>query len=100
MSNELIRTLARSTLGPLAEGLVTLGCVFRSSRESDAVAKAADCPSPDFPIDLVYTWVDGNDPAWQAEKQKYQQGLADNPLASQRSADAACYRNRNELLYS
>ena len=25
----------------------------------------------DYPIDFVVTWVDGNDPVWQAEKAKY-----------------------------
>lgn len=25
----------------------------------------------DYPIDFVVTWVDGNDPAWQQEKEKY-----------------------------
>ncbi|WP_270377120.1 Stealth CR1 domain-containing protein [Megamonas funiformis] len=24
----------------------------------------------DYPIDFVVTWVDGNDPVWQAEKAK------------------------------
>ena len=28
--------------------------------------------SEKYPIDFVVTWVDGNDPVWQAEKAKYQ----------------------------
>lgn len=100
MDNELIRTLARSTLGPVAELLVTLRYASRSAETDDGFSRAAACPPPDFPIDLVYTWVDGNDPSWQADKLKYQQALADNPLATQRSAHAACYRSRDELLYS
>ncbi len=27
--------------------------------------------SENYPIDFVVTWVDGNDPVWQAEKAKY-----------------------------
>ena len=27
--------------------------------------------SKNYPIDFVVTWVDGNDPIWQAEKAKY-----------------------------
>lgn len=27
--------------------------------------------SENYPIDFVVTWVDGNDPIWQAEKAKY-----------------------------
>ena len=26
---------------------------------------------PDFPIDIVVPWVDGNDPAWRAERSQY-----------------------------
>ena len=26
---------------------------------------------PDFPIDLVYLWVDGNDPEWRAKRSRY-----------------------------
>ncbi len=100
MDNELIRTLARSVLGPVAELLVTLRYASRSPETDDGFSRAAACPPPDFPIDLVYTWVDGSDPSWQADKLQYQQALADNPLATQRSAHAACYRSRDELLYS
>ena len=33
----------------------------------------------DYPIDFVVTWVDGNDPVWQAEKAKYSsKSYADN----------------------
>jgi len=29
----------------------------------------------DYPIDIVITWVDGSDPVWLAEKQKYSPGI-------------------------
>ena len=31
----------------------------------------ADTRQEDYPVDFVVTWVDGNDPVWQAEKAKY-----------------------------
>lgn len=100
MDKELLRTLVRSTLGPVAETLVTMRYAFRSSERAEAFSKVAACAPPDFPIDLVYTWVDGNDLVWQADKQQYQQALPENPRATLRSAHDACYRNRDELLYS
>ena len=99
MNSELLRTLVRSALGPVAERLVTLRYAFRSPKKVDDFSKAASAP-PHFPIDIVYTWVEGNDLAWQSDKQQYQQALAENPQATLRSADDACYRNRDELLYS
>jgi len=99
MNNELIRSLARSTLGPVAELLVTLRYAGHSRTTVAAPQTGADW-TPDFPIDLVYTWVDGNDSAWLADKQRYQPELEKNPLASRLSAHASCYKSRDELLYS
>lgn len=59
-------------------------------------------PAPDVfevrePIDLVYTWVDGNDPAWQERKARYApQGESHNVSA----ARLARFVNRDELRYS
>ena len=100
MDKEILRTLARSTLGPVAEVLVTLRYALRSGARTDHSLRADAVQKTDFPIDLVYTWVDGSDPSWQADKQRYQQDLDDNPLASRRSAHASCYKSRDELLYS
>ena len=81
MNNELIRSLVRSTLGPVAELLVTLRYAGHSQATVVVPQVSAD-QVPDFPIDLVYTWVDGNDPAWLTDKQRYQPELEKNPLAS------------------
>lgn len=52
------------------------------------------------PVDIVYTWVDGTDPAWQARKAHYLgQGLASQKHSSD-SAIAARFQNRDELRYS
>lgn len=55
-------------------------------------------PSYAYPVDIVYTWVDGSDPVWRQKKdfwlRQYGKPLpsyADNP---------ARYRDRNELKYS
>jgi hypothetical protein len=53
----------------------------------------------DFPIDVVYTWVDGADPAWLARKNA---ALAENGWVSvnEEAANASRFISRNELRYS
>ena len=54
--------------------------------------------SIDFPIDLVYTWVDGNDPVWREKRQKYMP-----EIATERAPNHLCearWAENNELLYS
>lgn len=52
---------------------------------------------PTFPVDAVYTWVDGEDPDWAAKKATYSPVQAEeNDLA----AGAQRFRNRDELRYS
>ena len=46
-------------------------------------------------IDFVITWVDGSDPEWQADKQKYEKGIVESSI----EANAECrYRADSELL--
>lgn len=52
----------------------------------------------DFPIDAVYTWVDGSDPEWAAARERAAGGSADDEQAAH--AAAARYRDREELRYS
>ncbi|MEV0897998.1 stealth family protein [Actinoplanes sp. NPDC049802] len=53
----------------------------------------------DFPIDVVYTWVDGGDPAWLARKNAV---LAENDWAgdNDQAANVLRYLSRDELRYS
>jgi hypothetical protein len=54
----------------------------------------------DFPIDAVYTWVDGGDPAWQARKAA---ALGDNDWVervSVQTANNSRFVSRDELRYS
>jgi hypothetical protein len=48
-----------------------------------------------FPVDVVYTWVDGDDPAWQ-ERRARVAGVAYHPYA----ANSARFISHNELRYS
>lgn len=51
---------------------------------------------PQFDIDVVYTWVDGDDPAWRARRAPFL-GQADTSSDAARSAR---FRNRDEIYYS
>ncbi|HET9518379.1 MAG TPA: stealth conserved region 3 domain-containing protein, partial [Actinoplanes sp.] len=54
----------------------------------------------DFPIDVVYTWVDGSDPQWQARKAR---ALGDNSWLAEVNVQAANdsrFQSRDELRYS
>ncbi|WP_078843732.1 stealth family protein [Streptomyces albus] len=55
-------------------------------------------PAPEdvrFPVDAVYTWVDGHDPAWLARRAR-----AAGHAYHEESANAARYASRDELRYS
>lgn len=56
-------------------------------------------PSWPFPIDLVYTWVDSDDPLWQEEYLAHVDEIRAQALLTA-SASASRWRSRNELLYS
>lgn len=53
---------------------------------------------PTFPVDVVYTWVDGDDEAWQEQKERYSPKgpgeVAPRVLLDER------FRSRDELKYS
>ncbi|MCC9154151.1 stealth family protein [Streptomyces parvulus] len=68
----------------------------RRTRSVRTVRAAADALPEDvrFPVDVVYTWVDGNDPAWQRRRGAYGGGYHTE------SANAARYISRDELRYS
>ncbi|MCL2728500.1 MAG: stealth family protein [Actinomycetia bacterium] len=48
-----------------------------------------------FPVDVVYTWVDGADPAWLERRAKHA-----GTVYHEESANAARYLSRDELRYS
>nr|WP_245606392.1 stealth family protein [Streptomyces himastatinicus] len=51
-----------------------------------------------FPIDVVYTWVDGSDPQWQRRRAAVTEG--EGAGYHEQAANAARYANRDELRYS
>lgn len=52
----------------------------------------------DFPIDVVYTWVDGDDPVHAAKRQAHRDGTA--PRIHARETGASRYTSHDELKYS
>jgi len=53
----------------------------------------------DFPIDLVYTWVDGSDPELAARRESFRTG-PDSPRIHARETGTSRYTSRDELKYS
>jgi hypothetical protein len=53
-----------------------------------------------FPIDAVYTWVDGSDPAWRARKARAQGANGWLTDANEQSANDSRFSSRDELRYS
>lgn len=53
----------------------------------------------DFPIDVVFTWVDDSDPDWQTRYQHYKQLVNDGDVGKY-AIDSARFSNHNELKYS
>lgn len=57
----------------------------------------------DFEIDVVFTWVDGDDPAWRARRRARQQAEGRSEAAPELvvpDTSAVRYRNREELRYA
>ncbi|MEV5576534.1 stealth family protein [Spirillospora sp. NPDC052269] len=52
-----------------------------------------------FPIDVVYTWVDGGDPAWRARRDAAYERFTGETLHEQ-AANESRYTSRDELRYS
>ncbi|MFI9262947.1 stealth family protein [Streptomyces werraensis] len=52
-----------------------------------------------FPIDVVYTWVDDSDPAWRASRDRARNGVRTQELHEQAANDSR-YTSRDELRYS
>jgi len=77
----------------------------RTTVEVDGIAvptlEAMALPTVDdvrFDVDVVYTWVDGDDQDWLAARDERIRGLGGTPSA--RAGGASRYRSRDELRYS
>lgn len=51
---------------------------------------------PDFPVDVVYTWVDSNDPSWKKRKELFSDALSSNP----EDLSEARFHQIDEIRYS
>lgn len=52
-----------------------------------------------FPIDIVYTWVNGNDPAWRSKRDLYMPHEDEEATVPNHLSEAR-WRESNELMYS
>jgi hypothetical protein len=53
-----------------------------------------------FPVDVVYTWVDGDDPAWRERKSRALRDNAWVARVSRHTANPSRFTSRDELRYS
>ena len=74
-------------------------CTRLRAERHDFDADMVDAATPTFDIDVVYTWVDGDDPAWQASKARHANG-GSGPAPRKRAVSDERFRNRDELKYS
>ncbi|MCN0178063.1 stealth family protein [Salinispora arenicola] len=79
------------------DGLWGSGSTSRYRTRRPFLVKPMD--AVDFPIDVVYTWVDGADPDWLARKSR---ALAENGWvsANRQAANGSRFVSRDELRYS
>lgn len=64
---------------------------------------AAGAPHADsitFPVDVVYTWVDGSDPDWQVRKNETLRAMGEARALNAYAANASRFQSRDELRYS
>jgi len=54
----------------------------------------------DFPIDAVFTWVDGDDPEWKLQKQQFSGHVPETSEGAARGHAEERFRNRDELKYA
>ncbi|MFI9238740.1 stealth family protein [Streptomyces sp. NPDC053079] len=81
-----------------------------AARESDGPARRTVRTRPEltlrlpqditFPIDVVYTWVDGSDPVWAQRRAQAQRDAGGAETRHEEAANDARYLSRDELKYS
>ncbi|MFL6098439.1 MAG: stealth family protein [Actinomycetales bacterium] len=91
-----LRVWTRQVVGDLQLAGPDLGCDVRLDGRTGT--EAGDPPIP-FPVDAVYTWVDGSDPAWRERQRAAQTSSADGSRHTL-SANVSRYASREELRYS
>lgn len=56
--------------------------------------------SPSFPVDAVFTWVDGTDPVWREQKSRLWQRVFGESLPQNDADDTARFQDNGELRYA
>lgn len=79
-----------------------LGVADPATRAPDlaGVDPLPDLHARDFPIDIVYTWVDDQDPNWRMIKNEHLPDGSKITIGEGRADHAERFRNRDELRYS
>lgn len=91
---------ARNTVlkrAPLFEGCAACPDRLQPLAARFPVLSSSGFPVPEFPVDAVYTWVDGADPALAAKRAKY---LPPQERRAWESHGPSLYRDNHELRYS
>jgi len=94
-----LRNVTRSILGR------PIGYLYKTWHELPIakkynISRSNVSHNPPFDIDLVYTWVDHTDPAWQKKKKAELSGLSAGTDINSRSLSQGRFHNRDELKYS
>ncbi len=76
-------------------GRVAVGKLPRNPEDCEFANTNPHFGVPEFPIDAIYTWVDGSDPDWQERKARYS-----NSSLSQHASAENRFRDIEELRYS
>lgn len=101
LRNNLVRVLPPGQKLP-----ATLKNLWTEARRTTNGKAPEQLEQVSFPVDVVYTWVNDNDPVWQEKIKEYtrsvdisntNQGFTDQPKSA---LNLARYRNREEIRYS
>ncbi|WP_229071659.1 stealth conserved region 3 domain-containing protein [Actinoplanes sp. DH11] len=99
---ETVKPLRRTLIGDvIPSGVMTVPSTIEVRDRSYPTVGAFTetfASDVDFPIDVVYTWVDGDDPAWMARKSAVLERLGYPPVEA--AASDARFRSRDELRFS
>jgi hypothetical protein len=77
----------------------TFGRLMSTASELEEEQTGHDVYVPNFPIDIVYTWVNDEDPKWQERKRSHIRSSLSHEQAS-RAHHPERFKNRDELRYS
>lgn len=100
LSNAIPREDDKLQVSPFAHSLRRNIARAICTQISNAAPQFEDAPTQElnFPVDVVYTWVDSEDPQWQLE---YEAALKKYGKSSPRTAsDIVRFQDREELKYS